>query len=94
MSFRFRRRLRLFSGAHINLSKSGASLTLGVRGLHVTLGKQPAISAGLPGSGLYVREPLGSAAPSAPAAVPAPRAHISWLWLALLAIALVVLLAR
>jgi hypothetical protein len=39
MEFRFRKRLRLFPGAWINLSKSGASLSVGGHGLTANIGK-------------------------------------------------------
>ncbi len=37
-NFRFYRRMRLFPGLSVNLSKSGPSLTVGMRGAHVTMG--------------------------------------------------------
>ena len=52
MGFRFSKRIGLGSFARINLSKSGASLSLGERGAHVTIGRTPRVTIGLPGSGL------------------------------------------
>jgi hypothetical protein len=37
MPFRFRKRLRIFKGVWINLSKSGASLSMGRRGATVNI---------------------------------------------------------
>jgi hypothetical protein len=37
-NFRFYRRVSIFPGLSINLSKSGPSLTVGMRGAHVTVG--------------------------------------------------------
>lgn len=47
MGFRFRRSMRLLPGIRINLSKTGTSLTAGVRGAHETIG--------IPGTGLSCR---------------------------------------
>jgi hypothetical protein len=57
MGFRFRKRLRLFKGTWINLSKHGASLSIGRRGatLTSTLTKGHQDSVGLPGSGVSYR---------------------------------------
>ena len=56
MGFRFRKRLRIFKGAWINLSKSGASLSVGRRGAVVNISqKGHQESVGLPGSGLSYR---------------------------------------
>ena len=57
MGFRFQRRIG-FPLGRINLSKSGASVSLGVRGAHVTLGKTPRVTVGIPGSGLSWIETL------------------------------------
>lgn len=51
MGFRFQKRVG-FPFGRINLPKSGASLSMGVRGAHVTLGRTPRLTVGLPGSGL------------------------------------------
>src|SRR5450631_2506496 len=51
--FRFRRSIKLFPGVRINLSKSGASTSIGVRGAHVTVGHdQVRETVGIPGSGI------------------------------------------
>jgi hypothetical protein len=53
MGFRFRRSLRVLPGVKINLSGSGPSVSLGVRGFHYTIGPRGTrVTAGLPGTGL------------------------------------------
>lgn len=58
---RFRRRIRLFPGMNINLSKTGISTTVGIPGASVNLGRQGAfLNTGIPGTGLYDRQRLGA----------------------------------
>jgi hypothetical protein len=38
-SFRFYRRVHIFPGLTVNVSRSGPSLSVGVRGAHVTVGR-------------------------------------------------------
>ena len=53
-SFRFYRRVHLFPGLSVNLSKSGPSLGVGIRGAHVTVGKRGVTkTVGIPGSGIF-----------------------------------------
>jgi hypothetical protein len=48
------RRVRVLPGVSVNLSKSGPSLTLGVRGAHITFGQRRITrTVGVPGSGIY-----------------------------------------
>jgi len=54
MGFRFRRIIRVLPGVRLNLSRSGVSTSVGVRGAHVTLGHgKVRETVGLPGSGMY-----------------------------------------
>jgi tetratricopeptide (TPR) repeat protein len=54
MGFRFYKRVKLFPGVTLNLSKSGGSLSFGPRGAKLTVGSSGARgSVGLPGSGAY-----------------------------------------
>ncbi len=56
MSFKFRKRLRIFPGFTLNLSKTGLSATVGMRGLNVNIGsKGKYLNVGIPGSGIYDR---------------------------------------
>ena len=52
MAWRFHRRLRLAPGFSLNLGKTGASLSVGIRGLHTTFGRRTRTTIGLPGTGL------------------------------------------
>ncbi len=59
MTFRFRRSLNLFPGIKLNINKASPSLTVGERGAHLTIGKRgAAVGAGIPGSGMSLRERL------------------------------------
>lgn len=52
MGFRFRRTIRIAPGIRVNLSRSGVSTSVGVRGAHVTVGHgRVRESVGLPGTG-------------------------------------------
>jgi hypothetical protein len=54
MALRFRRRIRIAPGIHINLGLHGAGLSVGPRGLHVGLNRRGMYaSAGIPGTGIY-----------------------------------------
>ena len=53
MGFRFRRTLKLFPGVRLNFSKSGVSVSAGVRGAKVTVSKSGVRqTVGIPGTGL------------------------------------------
>jgi hypothetical protein len=57
MSIRFWRRVRIVPGLRVNLSKSGASLSVGRRGAWLTSGPRgQRVTVGLPGSGLFLTE--------------------------------------
>ena len=57
MSLKFRKRIRVFPGFTLNLSKSGMSATLGVRGSSVNIGKNGTyLNTGIPGTGLSNRK--------------------------------------
>ena len=57
MGFRYRSTIRILPGLRVNLSKSGASLSVGRRGATVNLGKRGVkTTVGLPGSGLSYSE--------------------------------------
>jgi Protein of unknown function (DUF4236) len=86
MGFRFRKRLRLFPGAWINLSKSGASLSVGGHGLTANIGKGGVQETmGLPGSGLTYRtkrRPIGTShRAAARRAIPMSPRRGFWSWL-------------
>lgn len=53
MRMTFFRRFRVLPSIWLNLSRTGASITLGARGLKATIGKRgTTLTAGLPGTGL------------------------------------------
>jgi Protein of unknown function (DUF4236) len=53
VGFRFRKSVRIFPGLRLNLSRSGASVSLGAKGFHYTIGpKGTRVTAGIPGTGL------------------------------------------
>ncbi|MBT0671475.1 DUF4236 domain-containing protein [Novosphingobium profundi] len=59
MGFRFSKRIQIMPGVRLNLSKSGASWSLGPRGASVSVGKRGVYgNVGLPGTGLSWRERL------------------------------------
>jgi hypothetical protein len=61
MGLRFQKRIRIFKGLTLNLSKSSTSWTLGGRGASVNLQDGKATgSVGIPGTGLSYRKRLGN----------------------------------
>ena len=59
MGLRFRKRLRLMPGVHLNISKSGISTSIGRPGLTVNIRKGRArATVGLPGTGLSYSEEI------------------------------------
>ena len=64
MGFRFRRSIKLFSGVKINLSKSGASTSIGAPGATVNLSRRGVRgTVGIPGTGLSYSERLNTDTP-------------------------------
>jgi hypothetical protein len=58
---RFQKRLKLLPGLKINLSKSGASATVGTKGAGVNIGRDGiTTNAGIPGTGLSYRQKLSA----------------------------------
>jgi len=74
MGFRFFRRIRIAPGLTVNLSRSGASLSIGPRGAKYTIGPRGSrTTVGLPGTGLFYTTHHGkppAEAPGKPAALP------------------------
>ena len=53
MSIRFYRRIPIIPKLlYLNIGKNGISFSFGVRGAHVTVGKQKRVTVGIPGTGL------------------------------------------
>jgi hypothetical protein len=93
MGLRFYRRIKLFPGVRINLSRSGVSTSVGVRGTHITVGHGKVREAvGIPGSGLSythvekTHQEAHSEAQPQPVIEPLPKGTVwrGWLWIALL----------
>lgn len=60
MALKFRRRVTVFPGVRLNLSKSGISTTIGPRGANVNFNRHGAfLNTGLPGTGIYDRQRIG-----------------------------------
>jgi hypothetical protein len=57
---RFFRRVKVLPGLTLNLSKSGPSFSMGVRGAHVTVGRRGARrTVGIPGTGVFYTSRTG-----------------------------------
>lgn len=84
MPLRFYRRVKVIPGVSVNFSRSGPSLSLGVRGAHVTFGHGHVTrTVGVPGTGIFYTHTDGRHT----------GAHVSgrgWLWLALVGVVLYV----
>jgi len=74
MGFRFQKRITILPGVRLNLSKSGASWSVGPRSASVNVGKRGVYgTVGLPGSGLSYRERLDKPKPRSNALTRDPR---------------------
>jgi hypothetical protein len=61
MGFRFQKRISIFPGFRLNLSKSGVSGSVGPRGADVNIGRHGVTTnAGIPDTGLSYRQKMGS----------------------------------
>ena len=59
MGWRYRKRIKIAPGIHVNFSKSGVSTTIGPRGASVNIGKSGTyLNTGIPGTGLYNRQKI------------------------------------
>ena len=65
MGFRFQRRIRLFSGVRLNVSKSGVGVSVGRTGFRLGMDakRKKYLSVGIPGSGLSYRTFFGRPVP-------------------------------
>lgn len=62
MGLRFQKRIKIFPGVYINLSKSGVSASVGGHGATVNMGTtgRRMVTLGIPGTGLSYRMPVTS----------------------------------
>lgn len=61
MGILFRKRVKILPGVHINVSKSGLGLNVGVPGANITLNKRgTTLNTGIPGTGIYSREKISA----------------------------------
>jgi hypothetical protein len=69
MGWRFRKRIKIAPGIHMNLGKSGVtSLSIGKKGASVNVGKKGVTgTVGIPGTGLSYTEKLSGPSPRMPA---------------------------
>lgn len=86
MGFRFQKRIRIFKGLTLNLSKSGSSWTVGRPGASVNFrGDKVTGNVGMPGTGVSYRESLDN--PATPEGLGTKRGGTRFLfWLALVAV--------
>lgn len=63
MAFRFRRRIKVAPGVHLNIGKNGVSTSIGTRGASITMGsKGTYMNTSIPGTGIYNRHKIGGSA--------------------------------
>ena len=61
MGWRFRKRIKIFPGFYINISKSGIGINIGPKGANVSVGPNGTyVNTGIPGTGLYRRDKVNS----------------------------------
>jgi hypothetical protein len=59
MSWSYRKRIKIIPGVYLNLSKSGISTSIGVKGANVTFSKEGTyLNTGIPGTGIYNRSKI------------------------------------
>lgn len=73
MSLRFRKSIKIMPGMRLNVSRSGISTSIGVRGASVNVkpGRKARVSVGIPGTGISYTDTLSPA--QHVAQTPAPR---------------------
>lgn len=77
MGLRFQKRIRLFKGLTLNLSKSGTSWTVGGPGDSVNIrGRKVTGTVGVPGTGVSYRQTLSGEGEQPPAQPPVEEPHV------------------
>jgi len=70
MGWRFRRSIKILPGIRLNLSRSGVSASVGVRGAHITVGHgKVRETVGVPGTGISYTETQSTRQPHHPEAL-------------------------
>src|SRR5438105_9379767 len=75
MSLRFRKSMKLFPGAKINIGKTGIGISTGIKGAHIGVNKRGMYTdVGIPGTGISKFQYIGKGHPQAAQATqPVPR---------------------
>ena len=61
MAWNYRKRIKIFPGVHLNLSKGGVSTSIGPKGAKVSIGKKGTyLNTSIPGTGLYSRKKIAN----------------------------------
>lgn len=96
MGFRFQKRIRIFKGLTLNLSKTGTSLTVGRRGASVNIrGDRVTGNVGIPGTGVSYRQRLNGGSPQdAKGPYQGGQSRVLWWGLMLLAVLVIWLLDK
>jgi hypothetical protein len=104
MGLRFRRSIKILPGIRLNLSRSGVSTSVGIRGARITVGHgKVRETVGLPGTGLsYTESQSLKTHQEAPGAArlepvePLPESTVwrGWPWLIVLCVCLLIYLVR
>lgn len=82
MGLRFRWRIKIAPGLRLNLSRRGGSVSVGVPGATLGLGRAKRLTIGIPGTGVSYSRSLGGASGK-------QSSHSAAWWLAAVAIAVV-----
>lgn len=91
-AFRFRRTIKIAPGVRLNISKTGVSTSVGVRGANVTFGRRGTTSTvGIPGSGLSYSS---TKPPREPNASASHLKQVLWVLLAVVAVMIIVAIAQ
>ncbi len=91
MGFRFQKRIRIFKGLTLNLSKSGSSWTVGRPGVSVNIkGEKVTGNVGIPGTGLSYRQSLNQSGTPEESAMRRSGVRVLF-WLVLVAVVVYVL---
>ena len=93
MGFRFQKRIRIFKGLTLNLSKSGTSWTVGGPGASVNVrGDKVTGTVGAPGTGLSYRQTLADGSEPAGAEPYRGKPWRGVFWMVLIALGLYLIL--